>query len=102
MSARLPSSNSRSSWLCALAGAGVLAGGGTLPSDAARGAAAAGGVVLLTVLSGLAGVALGGLLRHTAAGLGVFAGWTLIAETILGAVVKVPMTSLPMTRVSIL
>ncbi|WP_370948574.1 hypothetical protein AB5J62_13610 [Amycolatopsis sp. cg5] len=85
-----------------LAGAGVLAGGGTLPADAARGAAAAGGVVLLTVLSGLAGVALGGLLRHTAAGLGVFAVWTLIAETILGAVVKVPMTALPFNGTALL
>ncbi len=78
-----------------LAAAGVLAGGGVLPADAGAAGRAIAAVLLLTVLSGLAGVALGGLLRHTAAAIGVFAVWTLVAETALAALVKVPVAALP-------
>ncbi|WP_328453885.1 hypothetical protein [Amycolatopsis sp. NBC_00438] len=85
-----------------LAAAGVLAGGGALPADAGAAGRAIAAVLLLTVLSGLAGVALGGLLRHTAAAIGVFAVWTLVAETALGALVKVPVTALPFSGTALL
>ncbi|WP_328616696.1 hypothetical protein OHS18_09540 [Amycolatopsis sp. NBC_00355] len=85
-----------------LAAAGVLAGGGALPADAGAAGRAVAAVLLLTVLSGLAGVALGGLLRHTAAAIGVFAVWTLVAETALAALVKVPMATLPFSGTALL
>lgn len=88
--------------MVALAATGVLAGGGALPADAGAAGRAVAAVLLLTVLSGLAGVALGGLLRHTAAAIGVFAVWTLVAETTLAALVKVPMTALPFSGTALL
>ncbi|GAA4669648.1 MULTISPECIES: hypothetical protein [Amycolatopsis] len=78
-----------------LTAAGVLTGGGALPADPGAAGRAAGAVLCLTVLSGLAGVALGGLLRHTGLAVGAFAGWTLVAETALAALVRVPVTALP-------
>lgn len=79
--------------MVALALAGVVIAGGA--PGGGQVFPALGGVVLLTVLSGLAGLALGGLLRHTAAGVGVFAVWALIAETLLSAFLHVSHTSLP-------
>ena len=78
-----------------LTAAGVLTGGGVLPADAGAAGRAVGAVLLLTVLSGLAGVALGGLLRHTGLAVGVFAVWTFVAETSLATLADVPMTTLP-------
>ncbi|MFI5592020.1 hypothetical protein ACIA5G_43725 [Amycolatopsis sp. NPDC051758] len=78
-----------------LTAAGVLTGGGVLPADAGAAGRAVGAVLLLTVLSGLAGVALGGLLRHTGLAVGVFAVWTFVAETTLATLADVPMTALP-------
>lgn len=78
-----------------LTAAGVLTGGGALPADAGAAGRAAGAVVVLTVLSGLAGVALGGLLRHNGLAIGVFAVWTFVAETMLATLSDVPVTSLP-------
>ena len=78
-----------------LTAAGVLTGGGALPAGAGAAGRAVGGVLVLTVLSGLAGVALGGLLRHTGLAVGVFAGWTFVAETALAALTGVPLTALP-------
>jgi hypothetical protein len=78
-----------------LTAAGVLTGGGARPADAGAAGRAVGAVLLLTVLSGLAGVALGGLLRHTGLAVGVFAVWTFVAETTLATLADVPMTVLP-------
>jgi hypothetical protein len=78
-----------------LTAAGVLTGGGALPAGAGAAGRAVGGVLVLTVLSGLAGVALGGLLRHTGLAVGVFAVWTFVAETTLSALTGVPPTTLP-------
>jgi hypothetical protein len=78
-----------------LTAAGVLTGGGALPAGAGAAGRAVGGVLLLTVLSGLAGVALGGLLRHTGLAVGVFAVWTFVAETTLAALTGVPPAALP-------
>ncbi|MBN6039842.1 hypothetical protein JYK18_33615 [Amycolatopsis sp. 195334CR] len=76
-----------------LSAAGVLAGGGSL-GGAGTGRVVA-GVLLLAVLSGLAGVALGGLLRHTALAIGVFAVWALVVETVVALVVDVSPGVLP-------
>lgn len=73
---------------------GVLAGGGALP-DTGTAATAVAGVLLLTVLSGLAGVALGGLLRHTAAAVGLLAVWALLAEALVAGVLQLPKAVLP-------
>ncbi|MGW5714657.1 hypothetical protein ACWEVP_00720 [Amycolatopsis sp. NPDC003865] len=78
-----------------LTAAGVLAGGGALPAGAGAAGRAAAPVLPLTVLSGLAGVALGGLLRHTGLAVGVFAVWTFVVETTLSALGDVPVTALP-------
>jgi hypothetical protein len=78
-----------------LTAAGVLTGGGARPADAGAAGRAVGAVLLLTVLSGLAGVALGGLLRHTGLAVGVFAVWTFVAETTLATLADVPVTALP-------
>ncbi|MDS0134443.1 MULTISPECIES: hypothetical protein [unclassified Amycolatopsis] len=80
-----------------LTAAGVAAGGGALPAGEGAAGRAAGAVVLLTVLSGLAGVALGGLLRHSGLAIGVFAGWAFVVELVLGVVAGVPATVLPFT-----
>jgi hypothetical protein len=80
-----------------LTAAGVLTGGGALPAGAGAAGRAVGGVPALTVLSGLAGVALGGLLRHPGLAVGVFAAWTLVAETTLAALAGVPVTALPVS-----
>ncbi|GAB3157889.1 hypothetical protein GCM10027258_67820 [Amycolatopsis stemonae] len=81
--------------MVALTAAGVRTGGGALPADAGAAGRAAGAVVLLTVLSGLAGVALGGLLRHPGLAVGVFAVWTFVAETALATLTDVPVAALP-------
>ncbi|MEU7789784.1 hypothetical protein [Amycolatopsis sp. NPDC049159] len=81
--------------MAVLTAAGVLTGGGALPAGAGAAGRAVAGVLLLTVLSGLAGVALGGLLRHTGPAIGVFAVWVFVAETALAALGGVPMTALP-------
>jgi ABC-2 type transport system permease protein len=78
-----------------LTAAGVLTGGGALPAGAGAAGRAVAAVLLLTVLSGLAGVALGGLLRHTGLAVGVFAVWAFVAETTLAALADVPVTALP-------
>ncbi|WP_439379839.1 hypothetical protein [Amycolatopsis lexingtonensis] len=78
-----------------LTAAGVLAGGGALPAGAGAAGRAVGGVLLLTVLSGLAGVALGGLLRHTGLAIGTFAVWVFAGETTLAVLGQVPATVLP-------
>ncbi|SEF23625.1 hypothetical protein SAMN05421837_102312 [Amycolatopsis pretoriensis] len=78
-----------------LTAAGVLTGGGALPAGAGAAGRAGAAVLPLTVLSGLAGVALGGLLRHTGLAVGVFAAWTFVAETALAALGRVPVTALP-------
>jgi hypothetical protein len=80
--------------MAVLAVVGVLVAGGDLPETGPV-VVASGGVVVLAVLSGLAGLALGGLLRHTAAGVGVFAVWTLLGETLFQVVLKVQLTALP-------
>ncbi|MBK1783742.1 hypothetical protein [Prauserella cavernicola] len=80
-----------------LSAAGVLAGGGALPSEAATWGTAVAGVLLLTVLSGLVGVALGALLRHTAAAVGVLAVWALMAESVVAALLRVPLSVLPIS-----
>ena len=77
--------------------AGVLAGGGALPADVGAAGRAAGSVLALTVLSGLAGVALGGLLRHTGLAIGAFAVWVFVGETTLAVLGRVPVTALPFT-----
>ncbi|MCR6489108.1 hypothetical protein M8542_40415 [Amycolatopsis sp. OK19-0408] len=81
--------------MVAATAAGVLTGGGALPADAGAAGRAAGAVLLLTVLSVLAGVALGGLLRHTGLAVGLFAVWAFVAETALAALADVPLTTLP-------
>ncbi|WP_410667529.1 hypothetical protein [Amycolatopsis sp. cmx-4-68] len=78
-----------------LTAAGVRTGGGALPAGAGAAGRAVAGVLLLTVLSGLTGVALGGLLRHPGLAVGVFAVWTLVAETTLAVLAEVPVTVLP-------
>ncbi|MEU0790503.1 hypothetical protein ABZ342_10570 [Amycolatopsis sp. NPDC005961] len=78
-----------------LTAAGVLTGGGALPAGAGAAGRAGAAVLPLTVLSGLAGVALGGLLRHTGLAVGLFAAWTFVAETALAALGCVPVTALP-------
>ncbi|SFW79499.1 hypothetical protein [Amycolatopsis australiensis] len=78
-----------------LTAAGVRTGGGALPAGAGAAGRAVAGVLALTVLSGLAGVALGGLLRHTGLAVGVFAVWAFVAETTLAALAHVPVTVLP-------
>ncbi|WP_290058473.1 hypothetical protein [Amycolatopsis solani] len=80
-----------------LTAAGVLTGGGALPAGAGAAGRAVGGVLLLTVLSGLAGVALGGLLRHTGLAIGAFAVWVFAGETTLAVLARVPVTALPFT-----
>lgn len=80
-----------------LTAAGVVTGGGALPADAGAAGRVASAVLLLTVLSGLAGVALGGLLRHTALAVGIFAVWVFVAETTLAALADVPVTALPIS-----
>ncbi|WP_370962804.1 hypothetical protein [Amycolatopsis sp. cg9] len=80
-----------------LTAAGVLTGGGALPAGAGAAGRAVAGVLPLTVLSGLAGVALGGLLRHTGLAIGVFAAWVFVGETTLAALGSVPVTALPFT-----
>lgn len=78
-----------------LTAAGVRTGGGALPAGVGAAGRAAGAVLLLTVLSGLAGVALGGLLRHTGFAVGAFAVWTFVAETTLAGFARVPVATLP-------
>ncbi|WHT23087.1 hypothetical protein N8J89_19045 [Crossiella sp. CA-258035] len=81
--------------MAGLALAGVLLAGGTAGGGAGHVLLRGAGVLLLALLSGLTGLALGGLLRHTAIGTGVFLAWTLVAETALGSVLDVPMSRLP-------
>jgi hypothetical protein len=81
--------------MAGLAWVGVAIGSGGPPSDLGAALRSIVGVVLLATLSGLAGLALGGLLRHTAVAVGVFAAWTLVAESLLASVVRVPVTVLP-------
>jgi hypothetical protein len=83
--------------MAVLTAAGVLTGGGALPAGAGAAGRAVAAVLLLTVLSGLAGVALGGLLRHTGLAVGVFAVWAFVAETALAALADVPVTALPVS-----
>ncbi|MEV4145948.1 hypothetical protein AB0J40_19910 [Amycolatopsis sp. NPDC049691] len=80
-----------------LTAAGVLTGGGALPAGAGAAGRAVAPVLPLTVLSGLAGVALGGLLRHTGLAVGAFAVWTFVGETTLAALGRVPVTALPVS-----
>lgn len=80
--------------MAGLAWIGVTLGGGP-PTDVGTALLSAGGVVVLAVLSGLAGLALGGLFRNTAAAVGVLAAWTLVAETLLASLARVPVTVLP-------
>ncbi|SED04189.1 hypothetical protein SAMN04489727_6140 [Amycolatopsis tolypomycina] len=80
-----------------LTAAGVVAGGGALPAGEGAAGRAAGAVLLLNVLSGVAGVALGGLLRHSGLAIGVFAVWAFVVEVTLGLLAHVPATALPFT-----
>ncbi|MCK2239119.1 MULTISPECIES: hypothetical protein [unclassified Crossiella] len=85
-----------------LAAAGVLLAGGSPGGGVTHVLLRGVGVLLLALLSGLVGLALGGLLRHTAVGTGVFLVWTLVAETALGGFLEVPLTSLPFRGTALL
>lgn len=74
---------------------GILAGGAGLPGDVGHLAGSGLALVVLAVLSGLVGVALGGLVRNTGVAVGVFAVWVLVAETLLASLTQVPVDALP-------
>ncbi|MBP2472353.1 hypothetical protein JOF53_001225 [Crossiella equi] len=75
----------------------VLVAGGSPAGSTTDVVALFGNTVLLSMLAALAGLALGGLLRHTAVAVGLFAVWALLAENLLGGLLDVPISLLPLT-----
>ncbi|WP_206784872.1 hypothetical protein [Amycolatopsis sp. MtRt-6] len=85
-----------------LTAAGVVGGGPALPAVGGGHGGAAGAILLLAVLSGLAGVALGGLLRHSGLAVGLFGGWVFAGEVTLALLAHVPATVLPVAGTALL